>query len=161
MCMSDEDRSRSRGAAVWVEPNRSRGRSGPAGSGGACKTEGVGVQVTKEEVVQTLRRQSKGFQKTSSQYRGVTRHQKGKFEARCGAPADLFPALPDARCQSAACQQLEACAVRGLMPCVQDWTDGGQEVQVSTDFPIAYPAGPPHNCDQHCHAAVHGCSIHV
>ncbi|CAL5227388.1 g10341 [Coccomyxa viridis] len=41
-------------------------------------------EVTKEEVVQTLRRQSKGFQKTSSQYRGVTRHQKGKWEARIG-----------------------------------------------------------------------------
>ena len=52
--------------------------------------------------MQTLRRQSKGFQKTSSQYRGVTRHQKGKFEARCGTPADLFSALPDARCQRAA-----------------------------------------------------------
>ena len=44
------------------------------------------MQVTKEEVVQTLRRQSKGLhpQKTSSQYRGVTRHQKGKWEARIG-----------------------------------------------------------------------------
>lgn len=42
------------------------------------------AQVTKEEVVQTLRRQSKGFQKTSSQFRGVTRHQKGKWEARIG-----------------------------------------------------------------------------
>ncbi|CAK0755336.1 hypothetical protein CVIRNUC_002367 [Coccomyxa viridis] len=59
-------------------------------------------EVTKEEVVQTLRRQSKGFQKTSSQFRGVTRHQKGKFEARCGAPADLFQALLGAKCQSAA-----------------------------------------------------------
>lgn len=41
-------------------------------------------QVTEEEVVQNLRRQSKGYQKTSSQYRGVTRHQKGKWEARIG-----------------------------------------------------------------------------
>ncbi|EIE26480.1 AP2-domain-containing protein [Coccomyxa subellipsoidea C-169] len=40
--------------------------------------------VTKEEVVQNLRRQSKGYQKTSSQFRGVTRHQKGKWEARIG-----------------------------------------------------------------------------
>ncbi|CAL8466784.1 g6320 [Coccomyxa elongata] len=40
--------------------------------------------VTEEEVVQNLRRQSKGYQKTSSQYRGVTRHQKGKWEARIG-----------------------------------------------------------------------------
>ena len=44
-------------------------------------------------MVQTLRRQSKGFQKTSSQYRGVTRHQKGKFEARYGTLADLFAQL--------------------------------------------------------------------
>ncbi|KAK9916825.1 hypothetical protein WJX75_007474 [Coccomyxa subellipsoidea] len=40
--------------------------------------------VTKEEVVQNLRRQSKGYQKTSSQFRGVTLHQKGKWEARIG-----------------------------------------------------------------------------
>jgi hypothetical protein len=41
-------------------------------------------EVTKEEVVQNLRRQSKGYQKTSSQFRGVTLHQKGKWEARIG-----------------------------------------------------------------------------
>lgn len=34
--------------------------------------------------MQNLRRQSKGYQKTSSQFRGVTRHQKGKWEARIG-----------------------------------------------------------------------------
>ena len=39
-------------------------------------------QVSKEEVVQSLRKQSRGAQKTSSQYRGVTKHQKGKWEAR-------------------------------------------------------------------------------
>ena len=83
------DRSRSRGAAVRAET-------------GCVMQYNVGAQVTKEEVVQTLRRQSKGFQKTSSQFRGVTRHQKGKFEARCGAPADLFQALLGAKCQSAA-----------------------------------------------------------
>ena len=44
----------------------------------------LATQVTKEEVVQNLRRQSKGYQKTSSQFRGVTRHQKGKWEARIG-----------------------------------------------------------------------------
>lgn len=42
------------------------------------------VQVSKEEVVQSLRKQSRGAQKTSSQYRGVTKHQKGKWEARIG-----------------------------------------------------------------------------
>ena len=33
------------------------------------------MQITKEEVVQNLRRQSKGNQQSSSQYRGVTLHQ--------------------------------------------------------------------------------------
>ncbi|KAL0023708.1 hypothetical protein WJX79_005686 [Trebouxia sp. C0005] len=41
-------------------------------------------EVSKEEVVQSLRKQSRGAQKTSSQYRGVTKHQKGKWEARIG-----------------------------------------------------------------------------
>jgi AP2-like factor (euAP2 lineage) len=41
-------------------------------------------QVTKEELVLSLRRQSKGFAKGSSKYRGVTRHQKGRWEARIG-----------------------------------------------------------------------------
>lgn len=43
--------------------------------------------MTKEDVVQSLRRQSKGYQKNSSQYRGVTKHQKGKWEARIGQVA--------------------------------------------------------------------------
>ena len=35
-------------------------------------------------MVQSLRKQSRGAQKTSSQYRGVTKHMKGKWEARIG-----------------------------------------------------------------------------
>lgn len=34
--------------------------------------------------MQSLRKQSRGAQKTSSQYRGVTKHMKGKWEARIG-----------------------------------------------------------------------------
>jgi len=45
-----------------------------------CRSGEQVRQVTAEEVVQTLRRQSKGFQKTSSVFRGVTKHQKGKWE---------------------------------------------------------------------------------
>ena len=41
-------------------------------------------QITREELVLSLRQQSKGFQRSSSQFRGVTRHQKGKWEARIG-----------------------------------------------------------------------------
>jgi hypothetical protein len=42
------------------------------------------VQVTKDELVQQLRRQGKGCHQNSSKYRGVTKHQKGKWEARIG-----------------------------------------------------------------------------
>jgi hypothetical protein len=42
------------------------------------------LQMSKEELVQSLRRQSKGYHQNSSQYRGVTKHQKGKWEARIG-----------------------------------------------------------------------------
>jgi AP2-like factor, euAP2 lineage len=42
------------------------------------------VQTTKEELVQKLRRQGKGFHQNSSVFRGVTKHQKGKWEARIG-----------------------------------------------------------------------------
>ena len=38
--------------------------------------ESSSVQVTKEELVLSLRRQSKGFSRGTSRYRGVTRHQK-------------------------------------------------------------------------------------
>ena len=41
-------------------------------------------RVGKEELVLSLRRQSKGFAKGSSKFRGVTRHQKGRWEARIG-----------------------------------------------------------------------------
>ena len=41
--------------------------------------------LTKDELILSLRRQSKGFSRGSSKYRGVTRHQKGKWEARIGS----------------------------------------------------------------------------
>ncbi len=57
--------------------------------------------------MQTLRRQSKGFQKTSSQYRGVTRHQKGKWEARIGQMVGkkykCAPSLPCTGAQHTRC----------------------------------------------------------
>ncbi|URD96562.1 floral homeotic protein APETALA [Musa troglodytarum] len=40
--------------------------------------------VTKEEFVQVLRRQSTGFPRGSSKYRGVTLHKCGRWEARMG-----------------------------------------------------------------------------
>lgn len=42
-------------------------------------------EISEEDLVLSLRRQSKGFNKgSSSRFRGVTRHAKGKFEARIG-----------------------------------------------------------------------------
>ncbi|CAG9462690.1 unnamed protein product [Pedinophyceae sp. YPF-701] len=41
--------------------------------------------LTKEELIVSLRRQSKGFARGSSRFRGVTKHQKGKWEARIGS----------------------------------------------------------------------------
>ncbi|KAK9815855.1 hypothetical protein WJX72_010809 [[Myrmecia] bisecta] len=41
-------------------------------------------RLSKEEVVLLLRRQSKGFARGSSRYRGVTKHRGGKWEARVG-----------------------------------------------------------------------------
>lgn len=40
--------------------------------------------VTKEEFVQVLRRQSTGFPRGSSKFRGVTLHKCGRWEARMG-----------------------------------------------------------------------------
>lgn len=47
-------------------------------------------QITREELVLSLRKQSKGFQRASSQFRGVTHHQKGKWEARIGQVRGLL-----------------------------------------------------------------------
>jgi len=42
-------------------------------------------EISEEDLVLSLRRQSKGFNKgSSSRFRGVTQHAKGKFEARIG-----------------------------------------------------------------------------
>jgi len=41
-------------------------------------------RVSTDELVLSLRRQSKGFTRGSSKFRGVTRHQKGRWEARIG-----------------------------------------------------------------------------
>ncbi|CAI5944004.1 unnamed protein product [Closterium sp. NIES-64] len=40
--------------------------------------------VPKEELILLLRRHSKGFARGTSKYRGVTKHQKGRWEARIG-----------------------------------------------------------------------------
>ena len=50
-----------------------------------CRAQNVfDLQTTKDELVQKLRKQGKGCHQNSSKFRGVTRHQKGKWEARIG-----------------------------------------------------------------------------
>jgi hypothetical protein len=41
-------------------------------------------KISTEDIVLALRRKSRGFARGTSRYRGVTRHQKGKWEARIG-----------------------------------------------------------------------------
>jgi len=43
-------------------------------------------RMTVEELVMAVRRQSQGFSRGSSSYRGVTQHPSGRFEARIGIP---------------------------------------------------------------------------
>lgn len=46
----------------------------------------MAAQVSKQDLVVNLRLQSRSFQRQSSHFLGVTRHQKGKWEARIGLP---------------------------------------------------------------------------
>lgn len=74
-------------------------------------------QVTKDELVLSLRRQSKGFVKGTSKYRGVTRHQKGKWEARIGQLVGKkyrYLGLFDSEEDAAAAYDREAVRQKGL-----------------------------------------------
>lgn len=51
---------------------------------GALDLTPLASQVTREELVQQLRNQGKGGQSKTSRFRGVMKHQKGKWEARLG-----------------------------------------------------------------------------
>ena len=42
------------------------------------------IDAEMEELLMTLRRQSRGFSRGSSRFRGVSHHPNGKFEARIG-----------------------------------------------------------------------------
>ena len=48
------------------------------------------MQKSKEEVVKELRLGSRAFQRQTSKYKGVTRHQKGKWEARIGTDGKKY-----------------------------------------------------------------------
>jgi hypothetical protein len=47
-------------------------------------TRSCAAQISKQDLIQKLRRRGKGSQTSSSKFRGVTKHQKGKWEARIG-----------------------------------------------------------------------------
>lgn len=73
--------------------------------------------ITKDDLVLSLRRQSKGFCKGSSKFRGVTRHAKGKFEARIGQLVGKkykYLGLYDSEAEAAMAYDVEAVRQKGL-----------------------------------------------
>jgi AP2-like factor (euAP2 lineage) len=73
--------------------------------------------ITKDDLVLSLRRQSKGFCKGSSKFRGVTRHAKGKFEARIGQLVGKkyrYLGLYDSEQEAAMAYDVEAVRQKGL-----------------------------------------------
>lgn len=53
------------------------------------------LQISTEELVMSLRRQSKGIMRGTSRFRGVTKHAKGRWEARCVFYAPAGTSLQD------------------------------------------------------------------
>jgi hypothetical protein len=74
--------------------------------------------------VLSLRKQSKGFQRASSQFRGVTHHQKGKWEARIGQVRGLLSVESLLSCSyRASCTAHQDCCA-----CTWHRADGSQLV---------------------------------